>query len=126
MSAPKMRIAPSAGEARRSRENVDDYLCITVRSQAGESQEAFKTRLSALWSKMLREDEDRFEKVYAETVEFEQKNSTWTRQYLVERSAVDEVERRLLEAGVDYEPIDPDDVFSKYEAAPPEWMQIEH
>jgi hypothetical protein len=108
------------------RTDVDDYLCITVQSQPGESQPAFKSRLSELWTKMLREDEDRFEKVYAETVAFEQKNSRWTRQYLVEESAVDEVERRLIEAGVDFEPVDRDDKFTKYEAAPPEWMQIEH
>jgi len=106
--------------------NVDDYLCITVQSQPGESQDAFKTRLSSLWSKMLREDQDQFEKVLAETVAFEQKNSRWTRQYLVEEAVADEVERRLLESGVDFEPVDRDDKFSKYEAAPPEWMQIEH
>jgi hypothetical protein len=105
---------------------VEDYLCITVQSQPGESRDAFKTRLSALWSRMLREDKKRFEKVFAETVQFEQLNSRLTRQYLVEESAADEVERRLLEAGVDFAPIDRDDKFSKYEAAPPEWMQIEH
>ena len=105
---------------------MEDYLCITVRSHQGESKDAFKSRLSVLWSKMLREDQDAFEKVFAETVAFEQTNSSLTRQYLVEESAVDEVERRLLEAGVDFEPVDRDDKFSKYEAAPPEWMQIEH
>jgi hypothetical protein len=105
---------------------VEDYLCIVVQSHQGESRDAFKSRLSTLWSRMLREDQVRFEKVYAETAAFEQMNSSWTRQYLVEESAVDEVERRMLEAGVDFVPIDREDKFSKYEAAPPEWMQIEH
>jgi len=105
---------------------VEDYLCLTVQSQPGESQDAFKSRLSALWSAMLREDQDRFENVYAETVRFEQKNSSLTRQYLIAVEVADEVERRLLEAGIDFLPIDREDLFSKYEAAPPEWMQIEH
>ena len=105
---------------------MEEYLCITVQSHSGESRDAFKTRLSGLWSKMLREDKDRFEKVLAETAQFEQMNSRWTRQYLVGESVADEVERRLLESGVDFAAIDRDDKFSKYEAAPPEWMQIEH
>ena len=105
---------------------MEDYLCVTVQSQPGESQDSFKSRLSQVWSKMLREDQDAFEKVYAETARFEQMNSCLTRQYLVEEAAVDEVERRLLESAVHYAPIDREDKFSKYEAAPPEWMQIEH
>ena len=126
MAEPKEAIATTEKIAQRGEADVDDYLCITVQSQPGESKDSFKPRLSALWSKMLREDQDRFEKVYAETVAFEQLNSSWTRQYLVEESVADEVERRMLEAGVDFVPIDRDDKFSKYEAAPPEWMQIEH
>ena len=105
---------------------MEEYLCITVQSHPGESKDSFKTRLSTLWSSMLRQDEDRFEKVYAETAKFEEKDSRLTRQYLMEEGVVDEVERRLLEAGVDFSPIDREDRFSKYEAAPPEWMQIEH
>lgn len=105
---------------------VEDYLCITVKSQPGESQSTFKSRLSEVWSRMLREDEEGFEKVYAETTRFEELNSCWTRQYMMEAAAADEVERRLIEAGVDFSAVDRDDVYSKYEAAPPEWMQIEH
>jgi len=126
MAGPKMSIARLEAAAAWAKFNVNDYLCITVQSQPGESQDAFKTRLSSLWSKMLREDQDQFEKVLAETVSFEQKNSRWTRQYLVEETVADEVERRLLESGVDFEPVDRDDKYSKYEAAPPEWMQIDH
>lgn len=126
MAEPKKPIATTGKTAGRGEAEVNDYLCITVHSQPGESRDVFKTRLSALWSKMLREDEDCFEKVYAETAAFEQLNSSWTRQYLVEEAAVEEVERRLLEAGIDYVAVDRDDKFSKYEAAPPEWMQIEH
>jgi hypothetical protein len=126
MAEPKKPIATTGKIIKRGDAAVEDYLCITVQSQPGESRDSFKSRLSVLWSKMLREDQDAFEKVFAETVAFEQMNSCLTRQYLVEESALDEVERRMLEAGVDFAPIDRDDKFSKYEAAPPEWMQIEH
>jgi hypothetical protein len=126
MAEPKKSIATSEKTTRRGQAAVSDYLCITVQSHPGESRDAFKSRLSAMWSKLLREDKDRFEKVYAETVAFEQLNSSWTRQYLAEESVADEIERRMLEAGIDFVPIDRDDKFSKYEAAPPEWMQIEH
>ena len=36
------------------------------------------------------------------------------------------LESELAAAGLDHEPIDRDDLYSKYEASPPEWMQIEH
>ena len=126
MGVPKEAIETAGQRLERGESDVEDYLCITVQSQPGESQDAFKSRLSVMWSAMLREDDVQFENVYAETVRFEQKNSCWTRQYLVAEPAVEDVERRMLEAGVDFQPIDRDDRFSKYEAAPPEWMQIEH
>jgi len=41
-------------------------------------------------------------------------------------SVVDRLERELTAAGVDHEPIDRDDHYSKFEATPPHWMWIEH
>ncbi len=105
---------------------MDDYVCLTVLSRPGESQGDFAGRLSGLWTRMLRERKADFEKVYAETTEFEQSAGRWSRQYLVELGVVDVVEAVLRAAGVDFEPIDRDELFSKYEATPPEWMQIEH
>jgi len=32
----------------------------------------------------------------------------------------------LTAASVDFVPVDEDDVYSKYEAAPPDWFWIEH
>jgi hypothetical protein len=105
---------------------MDEYHCITVLSRQGESQSAFAARLSQLWTHMLRQRKGDFEKVYAETTEYEDAGGRWARQYLVETSVVDVVEGELRSAGVDCEPIDRDELFSKYEATPPEWMQIEH
>jgi hypothetical protein len=105
---------------------VEEYNCITVLSAQGESQGDFAARLSRLWTHMLRQRKDDFEKVYAETTEYEDAGGRWARQYLVACPVVDVVEGELRAAGVDYEPIERDELFSKYEATPPEWMQIEH
>ena len=45
---------------------------------------------------------------------------------MVEAAAVAALTDELKAAGVDYLPVDDDDVYSKYEAAPPEWFWIEH
>lgn len=105
---------------------ADDYLCLTVLSLAGEYEADFKSRLSRHWTHMLRSHPDDFEKVYAETVQFASAGDRLSRQYLVEATAIDVVERELSASGIDHEPIDRDDVYTKYEAAPPDWMWIEH
>jgi len=38
----------------------------------------------------------------------------------------DLLEREFATAGVRHLPIDRDELYSKYEATPPEWMWIEH
>lgn len=105
---------------------MDEYLCITILSRPGESTEAFGSRLSEFWTHMLRRHKDDFEKVYAETTSFEQQGDRWSRQYLMMQEVVDLVEDEMRAAGLDYEPISRDDVYSRYEATPPDWMQIEH
>ena len=105
---------------------MDEYICITVLSRAGEGQGEFAARLSRFWTQMLRQRKQDFEKVYAETTSFEECEAGWSRQYLAEVEVVDLLESELKAAGLDFEPIDRDEVFSKYEAVPPEWMQIEH
>src|SRR5690242_10108392 len=103
---------------------MDEYVCITVLSRPGEAQVEFAGRLSQLWTQMLRQRKADFEKVYAETTVFEECAGCWSRQYLVQAVVVEVVENDLRAAGLDCAPIDRDEVFSKYEAVPPEWMQI--
>ena len=105
---------------------MDEYVCITVLSKPGEDQADFAARLSRFWTHMLRGRKPDFEKVYAETTAFEDAGGCWSRQYLAEAGVVDVVESELRGAGLDFEPVDRDELFSKYEAVPPEWMQIEH
>ena len=105
---------------------MDDYVCITVLSKPAESEADFSARLSRFWTHMLRTRKPDFEKVYAETTTFEDNGDHLTRQYLAELAVADVVESELAAAQLDFEPIDRDEVYSRYEAVPPEWMQIEH
>ena len=91
-----------------------EYVCLT------------KMRLSAFWTLMLRNHPADFERVYAETTSFEHKGMQLSRQYLVEAGATGLLEIEMRHAGLEYEPIDPDEIYSKYEATPPDWMWIEH
>jgi hypothetical protein len=105
---------------------VDEYLCLTLLARPGEPEGEFKARLSEFWTRMLRERPAEFEKVYAEAVGFERQTDRLSRRYLVEAGAADVLAAELSAAGVDHAPIDPDDLYTKYEAAPPEWFWIEH
>jgi hypothetical protein len=105
---------------------VDEFVCLTVVAAPGENQAEFSARLSHFWTHMLRTRLDDFEKVYAETTQFEQLATRWTRRYAVEESVVELLETELKRADLEYQPVDRDDVYSKYETVAPEWMQIEH
>ncbi|MFL5342598.1 MAG: hypothetical protein ACJ8F7_20895 [Gemmataceae bacterium] len=105
---------------------MDEYICITVLSNPGEAQADFAARLSRFWTQMLRTRKADFERVYAETTAFEPHGDRLSRRYLAEAGVREVLERELAAAGVKFEPVDADDLYSKYEAVPPEWMWIEH
>jgi hypothetical protein len=105
---------------------MDDYLCVTVLSNPGEGEADFAARLSRFWTHMLRDHADEFKKVYAETTAFEPHGDRVGRQYLVEVGVADLLGREFAAAEVGHQPIDQDEVYSKYEATPPDWMWIEH
>jgi hypothetical protein len=105
---------------------MDEYVCITVISKPGETTADFSARLSRFWTFLLRTRKEEFEKVYAETTSFERKGECHTRQYLAKIEIIRMLETEMKNAGVEFEPIDPDELYSKYEASPPHWMQIEH
>ena len=101
-------------------------MCMTVRSGDGEGEAEFSARLSRFWTHMLRTRADDFEKVYAETTEFEETGGRLTRKYAVRDEVVGLLEREMAAAGVEHEAVDRDDTYSRYETVAPEWMQIEH
>ncbi len=103
-----------------------DYLCVTLAGKPGEPEPEFKARLTAFWTHMIRNRPDDYEKVYAEATAFGSAGGRPTRQYLVEAGAVAALTNELTAAGVDFLPVDEDDVYTKYEASSPDWFQIEH
>jgi hypothetical protein len=105
---------------------LDEFICLAVVSQPGESQAAFASRLSRFWTHMLRNFKSDFEKVYAETTAFEEEAGRLSRKYLAGDEVISLLERELPSAGLDHELVDRDDRYSRYEAVAPDWMQIEH
>lgn len=105
---------------------MDEYVCLTVKSRSGEPPDEFNKRLIGFWSHMLRDRKSDYEQVYAETTKFVPAGNRVTRQYMLAIGTAGVVEAELGAAGVEYDPIDLDDVYSKYEAAPPDWFQIPH
>jgi hypothetical protein len=105
---------------------MTEYLCLTLLAGAGESEAAFKSRLTAAWTQLLRADQDTYEAVLAEAKEFESHGGRVSRAYMVEAGAAEAVAAALRSSGVESLPLDPDDSYSKYEASGGEWFQIPH
>ncbi len=105
---------------------MDEYLCLTVLSKSGESESEFKHRLAVFWTWMVRERPDDYEKIYAETTAFEHEDGKITRKYLIEAPVANALTDALKQQGMDFVPIDLSDLYSKFEAVPPEWFWIEH
>ncbi|MCE9533044.1 MAG: hypothetical protein K8T89_18250 [Planctomycetes bacterium] len=104
----------------------NDYLCLTLLSREGESEADFKSRLSQFWTHMLREHEELFERVYAEKSDFEKKSNRLGRQYLIEMGSETDLEVQCRARMMDFEALDLDEIYTKYDATPPEWFWIEH
>jgi len=126
LSTIKAQSLNPAQQESLGRSMVDDYLCVTVRSRPDEREAAFKNRLVEFWTVVLREHPDVYLRVYAETSKFEQGPQVLTRQYLIEASAAEELEVIVGRHQLDVDPIDEDEIYSKYDAAPPEWFWIPH
>ena len=87
----------------------DEYLCLTLLANAGESEAAFKSRLTAAWTHLLRTAPDTYEAVYAEAKAFETTAGRVSRAYVVEAAAAEAVVAALATQGVTAQPIDTDD-----------------
>ena len=105
---------------------MDEYICLTLIGRPGEPEAGFKGRLSTFWTHVLRTRPDDYEKVYAEATKFESSGDRVSRQYMIEAGVADVLVAELRSAGVDFEPIDADDTYTKYEASGPDWFQLDH
>ncbi len=105
---------------------MDEFVCVTVRGNPGEAEAAFKSRLTAFWTHMLRNREANYEQVFAEATGFEAADGVVTRQYMVESDGVTPLVAELAAAKFTFDEPDAEDTYSKYEAAPPDWFPIDH
>ncbi|QEL14915.1 hypothetical protein [Limnoglobus roseus] len=103
----------------------DYYLCLTLLGRADESESAFKSRLYAFWTHILRNRPDDYEGVYSEAVEFEEEAGRVSRQYMIQPNVADAIAADLTAHGVDFHPVDRDDHYSKAEASSSEWFQLD-
>lgn len=105
---------------------MTEYLCLTLIATPGEAESSFKSRLAVFWTHMLRNKPDDYEKVYAEATRFGSTEGRVSRQYMAEVEVIDLLTSELKAHTIAFTTIDPDDVYSKYEASGPDWFQIEH
>ncbi len=105
---------------------MTDYLCLTLVANASESEAAFKARLTAFWTHLLRTQKAIYDAVFAEAKDFDAANGCVSRSYMVEADAAEAVIDALAVSGITTLPLDPDDTYSKYEASGSEWFQIPH
>lgn len=105
---------------------MTEYLCVTLLSKPSETESAFKARLAAFWTRLLRTRPDDYLKVYAEASKFGTDDGRVTRQYMVELEGVDALLADLTGNEIEYKPVEMEDTYSKYEAASPDWFQIPH
>ena len=105
---------------------MDEYARIVLISRENEPSENFNRRLIALWSYMLRAHPGQYEKVYAESAAIDEVGTRLHREYLVAAEILAEIEKALAIHEMAYEPIDADDLYSKFEAAPPNWFLVPH
>jgi hypothetical protein len=103
-----------------------EYLCLTLIANAGEAETAFKARLTAFWTQLLRTAPDTYEAVFAEAKTSGVTDGKVSREYMVEADAAEAVSSALTTNGIAALPLNPDDVYSKYEASGSEWFQIPH
>jgi hypothetical protein len=105
---------------------MDEYLCLTLVGHPGEDEPAFKSRLTAFWTLLLRGQPDVYDAVFAEAKAFGVEGGRVSRAYMIEVSAAPAVRAAATAAGVAALELDEDDVYTKYEASGSDWFQLAH
>ena len=105
---------------------MEEFARLTVISHVGETHAEFNKRLIDFWTLMLRTWPEEYKHVHAETAQFEFQADRLVRQYFVGCEICGLIQSELTNSRLDFQPIDMDDLYSKYEATSPEWFQIPH
>lgn len=98
---------------------MNEFYCIQVLSNAGETDEDFLARLEDFW------DLGHYslaQNTYAKTPRLYDKENRRVQNYLVTCPTATTVEKELIKAGFDVLPVDIGMVYADYEATPPYWQ----
>jgi hypothetical protein len=104
---------------------MKEFLCLTLTSKPGETEAAFKSRLYAFWTHILRNRPNDYEGVFSEAVEFETDGPVITRRYMIAPEALDAISDEARTHGLATAPVDREDFYSQAEASSSEWFQID-
>ena len=105
---------------------MTEYVCLTLLADAGEPEPAFKGRLTAFWTHMIRHRPDDYERIYSEAVAFETEGGRRCRKYMIEPDVIAVMTTELAAHAVALAEVDADDLYSKAEASSSDWFQIDH
>jgi len=105
---------------------MTEYVCLTLLAEPGEAEASFKSRLTGLWSVMLKTVPLEYEKVYSEAVQFEREAGLVARRYMIDPKVLDILLPLLASRMIAHLPVEADDLYSKAEASSNEWFQLEH
>lgn len=102
---------------------MNEFLCVQVLSNAGETDNDFLARLEDFW------DLAHYrlaEGIYARRMKLEDEENRRAQHYLVYRDQALGIEQALDRSGFDVLPVDTSILYPEYEAIPPEWSVVEH
>ena len=105
---------------------MTEYVCLTLLADPGETEALFRSRLTELWSHMLKTAPVDYEKIYSEAVEFETLRDGPSRRYMIDPAVLPTLLPMLESRALFSLPVDADELYSKAEASSNEYFQIEH
>ena len=105
---------------------MTEFLCLTLLAEAGETEAAFRSRLTALWSALLKTLPTEYERIYSEATAFDREGDAVARRYMIDPAVVGTLLPLLARHDIAHLPLDEDDLYSKAEASSNEWFQLEH
>ena len=105
---------------------MTEYVCLTLIADPGETEALFRSRLTSLWSHMLKTSPADYEMIYSEAVEFETSRDIVTRRYMVDPAVLPALLPILESRSLFALPVDADELYSKAEASSNEYFQIDH
>lgn len=100
---------------------MNDFFCIQVLSNAGETDRDFISRLDDFWD-LAHYSLSR--SAYAKAPQLHNTENRRVQNYLVQCAAASAIERELAKAGFDVLPLDTSMVYAEYEATYPHWQLL--